>query len=111
MKKNNINFLTYRFGALMAANFLLIIGLLGCRKDHFSYQEQNRQVLAYEMMKQDTSLSFAVAALEKANLAPTLNTYGPFTFFAPDNNAFRKFFISKGKTGLKVAFPFLLWLL
>ena len=100
MKKNNINFLTYRFGALMAANFLLIISLLGCRKDHFSYQEQNRQVLAFEMMKQDTSLSFAVAALEKANLAPTLNTYGPFTFFAPDNNAFRKFFISKGKTGL-----------
>lgn len=78
-----------------------LVAVYGCKKDHFSYQEQNRAVLAYEMMKQDTSISIAVAALEKANLAPTLNTYGPFTFFAPDNNAFRKFFASKGKKGLE----------
>lgn len=73
----------------------------GCHKDDFSYQEQTRQVLAYEMFKEDTSLSIVVEALAKAKLDASLNTYGPFTFFIPDNNAFRKFFVSKGKTGIK----------
>lgn len=100
MKKNYINPLSLGFGTWATSLFIVIIAMLGCKKDHFSYQEQNRAVLAYEMMKQDTSISIAVAALEKSNLAATLNTYGPFTFFAPDNNAFRKFFASKGKKSL-----------
>ncbi len=33
-------------------------------------------------------------------MSATLNTYGPFTFFIPDNNAWRKFFASKGKAKL-----------
>src|SRR5215207_6638457 len=73
----------------------------GCHKDDFSYQEPTRQVLAYEMFKEDTSLSIVVEALAKAKLDASLNTYGPFTFFVPDNNAFRKFFASKNKSGLK----------
>ncbi len=81
----------------LAAIFLMI---QGCKKDAFSFQEQNRSVLAYEMMKQDTSLSLLVKALEKANLASTLNTYGPFTLFAPNNAAFKKFFVAKGKNSL-----------
>jgi uncharacterized surface protein with fasciclin (FAS1) repeats len=90
-----------KFGFVtMVIAIVLMAGMQACKKEHFSYQEQNRSVLAYEMMKEDTSLSIFIAALEKANLAPTLNTYGPFTIFAPDNNAFRKFFASKGKTGL-----------
>ena len=100
MKKNYNNLV--RTGlAFMATIFLLVLTLLGCKKDPFSYQEQNRAVLAYEQMKTDTSLSTFVAALEKGNLAATLNTYGPFTLFAPDNNAFRKFFASKGKKSLE----------
>lgn len=79
----------------------MMLVMQSCKKDHFSYQEQTRSVLAYEQMKADTTLSIAVAALEKANLAATLNTYGPFTFFAPDNKAFRKFFAAKGKSGLE----------
>jgi uncharacterized surface protein with fasciclin (FAS1) repeats len=75
--------------------------LQGCHKDDFSYQEQTRQVLAYDMLKEDTSLSIVVEALAKAKLDASLNTYGPFTFFVPDNNAFRKFFANRGKTGLK----------
>lgn len=90
--------------ACLKAMATVVIGLLvvlqSCKKDPFSFQEQDRAVLAYEMMKQDTSLSIAVEALEKSNLAPTLNTYGPFTFFAPNNSAFRKFFAAKGKSSL-----------
>jgi uncharacterized surface protein with fasciclin (FAS1) repeats len=72
-----------------------------CHKDDFSYQEQTRQSLAFEKFKEDTSLSIAVEALEKSKLDASLNTYGPFTFFIPDNNAFRKFFAAKGKGGIK----------
>jgi uncharacterized surface protein with fasciclin (FAS1) repeats len=71
-----------------------------CKKDSFSYQEQLRQVLAFDMLQQDTSLSISVQALEKTKMSATLNTYGPFTFFIPDNNAWRKFFASRAKTKL-----------
>jgi len=99
MKELNFKLLNFWSLAVVAV-LLLFIGTQSCKKPAFSYQEQTRSVLAYEQMKQDTSLSIAVAALEKANLAPTLNTYGPFTFFAPDNKAFRKFFQAKGKSSL-----------
>jgi uncharacterized surface protein with fasciclin (FAS1) repeats len=99
MKQNNINLLLFGSGTMVVI-LLAVIGMQGCKKEGFSYQEQVRQKLAYDMLKQDTSLSIAVEALEKANIAPTLNTYGPFTFFAPDNSAFRKFFISNNKTSL-----------
>jgi uncharacterized surface protein with fasciclin (FAS1) repeats len=86
---------------LAIMSFIFISVLQACHKDGFSYQEPVRQVLAYDMLKEDTSLSIAVEALAKAKLDASLNTYGPFTFFIPDNNAFRKYFVSKGKTGLK----------
>lgn len=100
MKKNNIYRFRFIAGIMVMAVLLIMIGIAGCKKDAFSYQEQTRQQLAYDKLKEDTSLSLAVQALEKAGIAPTLNTYGPFTFFAPDNNAFRKYFAAKGKTGL-----------
>ena len=99
MKELNFKFL--KLAALvLLGTLLVVIGTQGCKKPAFSYQEQVRSVLAYEQMKQDTSLSIAVAALEKANIAATLNTYGPFTLFAPDNKAFRKFFAAKGKSSI-----------
>lgn len=79
---------------------LMVCTFMACTKDDFSYQEQNRQVLMLDQIKMDTSLSIAVQALEKAKMASTLNTYGPFTFFAPDNNAFKKYFKNLGKSGI-----------
>jgi uncharacterized surface protein with fasciclin (FAS1) repeats len=99
MNKNKISLERSGFSIVVSA-IALLFSLQGCKPDNFSYQEQNRSVLAFEKMKEDTTLSIAVAALEKSNLAPTLNTYGPFTLFAPDNNAFRKFFVKKGKRSL-----------
>jgi uncharacterized surface protein with fasciclin (FAS1) repeats len=79
----------------------MLAGMQGCKKDGFSYQEQLRQVLAFDMLQQDTSLSMAVQALELTKMSTTLNTYGPFTFFIPNNNAFRKYLVDKGKTKLE----------
>lgn len=58
------------------------------------------QLQLVDYMQKDTSLTLAVQALEKAGLASTLNTYGPFTFFAPDNQAFRAYFKQRGVKGL-----------
>jgi uncharacterized surface protein with fasciclin (FAS1) repeats len=90
----------------MNKNIVLTIGcyivliVTACKRDNFSYQEQLRQVLAFDILQQDTSLSISVQALEKTKMSATLNTYGPFTFFIPDNNAWRNFFASKAKTKL-----------
>lgn len=100
MKKYKTHLIIPATGILVTVISVILVGIQGCKKEPFSYQEQVRQVLAYDMLKEDTSLSIAVQALEKAKIAPTLNAYGPFTFFVPDNNAFRKYFATKGKTGL-----------
>lgn len=49
----------------------------------------------YQMVSADTSLSFLTAAIQLSTPFPdtlkiTLATGGPFSFFAPDNDAFRK---------------------
>jgi uncharacterized surface protein with fasciclin (FAS1) repeats len=101
MNKNKFNPAGNWLSIMLATlGFVILAGMQGCKKDHFSYQEQERQVLTFDMLQQDTSLSIAVAALERTKMSATLNTYGPFTFFIPDNNAFRKYFNSKGKTKL-----------
>ncbi|MFD2162719.1 fasciclin domain-containing protein [Paradesertivirga mongoliensis] len=69
-------------------------------QESFSFQELDRQKMMLEEIKQDTSLSIAIQALEKAKIAPILNTYGPFTFFAPDNTAFRKYIKARGKNSI-----------
>jgi uncharacterized surface protein with fasciclin (FAS1) repeats len=79
---------------------LSIIGFYGCKNNSLSYMVATRNQLMMDVIRQDTSLSIVVKALDKANLSATLNTYGPFTFFAPDNNAFRQYFKNKGKTSL-----------
>lgn len=89
-----------RWAKLVACVVLISIAITACHKDDFSYQEQTRSIQMLDAIRKDTSLSIAVQALEKTGIAATLNTYGPFTFFAPDNNAFRTFFKNQGKKGL-----------
>ncbi|MEJ7559028.1 MAG: fasciclin domain-containing protein [Pedobacter sp.] len=100
--KENIkrNRLTFGISKLIILAAVLLF-VNGCRKENtLSFQEPKRQTLMLDILKQDTSLTMAIAALEKAKMAPTLNTYGPFTFFVPDNNAFKKYFKNIGKKSL-----------
>lgn len=95
--------LEYRFKNTPLSLICLIVMLLfmeACNDDHFSFQEQKRQVLMMEELKKDTSLSTFVDALERTNVSALLNTYGPYTVFAPDNNAFKKYFVNNGKKSL-----------
>ena len=85
------------------AKIILVIlagAVASCERDAFSYQEKTRVFQMMDMLRADTSLSMAVEALDKAKLSGTLNTYGPFTFFAPDNNAFRAYLKNVGKTSI-----------
>lgn len=79
----------------------LLAILCSCGKDPFSFQDQNRQVLMLDQIRQDTSLSIAVTALDLAKMSGALNTYGPFTFFAPNNAAFKKYIRNQGKQSIK----------
>jgi len=117
--KSNINYSLYTqrpaIGVIVFA--MLVLFIQGCKKNlNFSYQVQDRKVLMFDMLKTDSSMSIAVAALQRAKksgpdstktgqnsltLASTLDSYGPYTFFAPDNNAFRKYFAVRGKKGLE----------
>ncbi|MCS3795045.1 fasciclin domain-containing protein [Niastella sp. OAS944] len=86
-------------------NHILLVILVsvaaGCNKhEDTSYQEKDRLYQMMDMLRADTSLSITVEALDKARLSGTLNTYGPFTLFAPDNNAFRSYLKNVGKAGI-----------
>jgi uncharacterized surface protein with fasciclin (FAS1) repeats len=85
-------------------NYIVLIILLGvvagCKREDLSFQEKNRLFQMMDMLRTDTSLSIMVEALDKAQLSGTLNTYGPFTLFAPDNNAFRSYMKNVGKTSI-----------
>lgn len=100
MKKNNLVTTVKKMKYLFL--FLLpVFAIESCNKKvDFSYQVQTRQVLMFDQLSQDTSLSILVAGLTRTKLSAVLNSYGPYTLFAPDNNAFRKYFALKGKTGL-----------
>lgn len=88
-------------GAIFSMIVLAVLVVLNaCQKEEFSFQEQDRSVLMMDMLRKDTSLSLTVEALDITKMASTLNTFGPFTFFAPDNNGFKKFLRNAGKTSL-----------
>lgn len=100
MKYDNKNCWARLAGTVKMILLILTGVISACQKEEFSYQEQVRKVLMMDMIRQDTSLSLAVQALDKAKLSGTLNAYGPFTFFVPDNNAFRKYIKNVGKSSL-----------
>ena len=79
---------------------LLVITLNACVKDDFRYLLADNQVQMVDAMRKDTTLTLSVQALEIAKLAPAINSYGPYTFFAPDNQAWRNYFKQVSKNGL-----------
>lgn len=100
MKLFTINRLPLR-GSTVKIMLIILAGIFaGCQHEDLSFQQQNRTVMMMTMLRQDTSVSIAVQALDKAGMSGTLDTYGPFTIFIPDNKAFRTYFKNIGKTGI-----------
>ncbi len=82
--------------------FLIIVTLFSCKRNEFSgtlnLQANNKSILA--LLKNDTTFSILLQALDTTRISGLLNVYGSTTLFAPTNDAFRKYFQRKGKASL-----------
>ncbi len=101
MKLFNLHRFPFKFLTVQVMLIVLVSAFVGCKEEEeFSFQEQTRKIMMMDGLRADTSVSIAVQALDKAGISATLNTYGPFTLFLPDNKAFRSYFKNIGKTGI-----------
>jgi uncharacterized surface protein with fasciclin (FAS1) repeats len=74
------------------AGCLLLALVTGCRKDNLipPVDRTTTPRMMGAFIENNYDLSILAAALKKTGLLDTLNQGGPFTLFAPDNNAFNK---------------------
>ncbi len=72
------------------------LGFTSCSKDEDTPAEKN----LVQVAQADNQFSTLVAALQKAGLVSTLEGTGPFTVFAPTNDAFNALFAQLGVSGL-----------
>ncbi|MCY7359086.1 MAG: fasciclin domain-containing protein [Rudanella sp.] len=73
------------FNQLTLAVALLVLTLAGCKKD-----DPAAPTTIVDIASGDARFTTLVAALQKADLVTTLKGTGPFTVFAPTNDAFTK---------------------
>lgn len=86
---------------LLKIGFALLVitatlGFTSCSKDEDTPAEKN----LVQVAQADNQFSTLVAALQKAGLVSTLEGTGPFTVFAPTNDAFNALFAQLGVSGL-----------
>ncbi|WP_125719286.1 fasciclin domain-containing protein [Flavobacterium ustbae] len=83
---------------LIALIAIISIVSISCNNDDDNAPEKTKTITA--IAKASPDLSSLVAALEKADLATTLNSSGSFTVFAPTNTAFNAFLTANGYADL-----------
>ncbi len=84
---------------LIALLALIAFTGISCNNDDDDDDAQQSQTIV-TIAKANPNLSSLVAALEKADLATTLNSSGSYTVFAPDNTAFSAFLSANGYANL-----------
>src|SRR4030042_3034966 len=100
MMKKLITHITVLMILLAMASVSLIIG---CREeipDEVFFEEDELLISDYLGEHQD-KYSTLIKVLEITDLKNTLNAYGHYTFFAPDNNAFSDFCTRMGKNSVE----------
>lgn len=82
---------------------LLVIISPGCKKDNFSevFFEEDELLISDYLEEHEEDFSTMIRVLEVTGLKATLNAYGHYTFFVPDNQAFENFCIEKGKASVE----------
>ncbi|MDB4303315.1 fasciclin domain-containing protein [Desulfosarcina sp.] len=84
--------------------FAMMIFLASCSEDddnNVEPQVQPTQKSIVEIATSDDNFSILVDALSKADLVTALNGDGPFTVFAPTNDAFEMLFETLGVNGIE----------
>jgi transforming growth factor-beta-induced protein len=74
--------------------------LSSCEDDDSTSEENMNQKSVVQIASDDDSFSILVEALTKADLVSTLEGEGPFTVFAPTNEAFENLFATLGVNGI-----------
>ena len=83
---------------LIALLALIAFVSISCNNDDDDSSQQPQTIVS--IAKANPNLSSLVAALEKADLATTLNSSGSYTVFAPTNTAFSAFLTANGYANL-----------
>ncbi|MFO7932669.1 MAG: fasciclin domain-containing protein [Bacteroidales bacterium] len=96
MKKRSI------YGSLILVHLFVLSGLIltTCEEEPVEkvfFEEDELLISAYLEEHRD-DYSSLIHVLELADLKSTLNAYGHYTFFAPDNSAFDSFLEQQGKS-------------
>jgi transforming growth factor-beta-induced protein len=76
----------------------LAVGFTSCSKDDDSETPAAKNIVQVAMS--DNQFSILASAIEKAGLKSTLEGAGPFTVFAPTNDAFNALFTQLGVSGI-----------
>ena len=77
--------------------------LMSCQEEEpveLFFEEEELLISAY-LEEHSEEFSSLIGVLEITNLKTTLNAYGHYTFFAPDNDAFDKFLAENGKSSIE----------
>jgi uncharacterized surface protein with fasciclin (FAS1) repeats len=77
--------------------------LVSCREEEpveLFFEEEELLISAY-LEEHSEEFSTMIRVLEMTNLKTTLNAYGHYTFFVPDDDAFDKFIAEQGKSSVE----------
>lgn len=86
--------------ALATFAIVATVSFTSCSKDEENETPMPAAKNIIQVAQSDNQFSILVAAIEKAGLASTLESTGPFTVFAPTNEAFNALFSQLGVSGL-----------
>jgi transforming growth factor-beta-induced protein len=92
-----------KFRLLLVIGMIAMLGLTSCENDDDDNGNETPQMeeqTIVDVASSDDSYSTLVAALQKADLVSTLQGDGPFTVFAPTNEAFNNLLQELGASSL-----------
>jgi len=90
-----------KFRLLVVIGMIAMLGLASCEtEDEENETPEPNQETIVDVASSDDTYSTLVAALQKADLASTLQGDGPFTVFAPTNEAFANLLQDLGVSSL-----------
>ena len=87
----------------LVSGLILLFLISGCETELGEVFRDPTNELVYSYLKLEDNIdefTILVEAMDKSGLAGMLNSYGTYTFFAPDNDGFNRYFELKGVSGL-----------
>jgi uncharacterized surface protein with fasciclin (FAS1) repeats len=93
----------YILPVLILTVMISVLAIISCRDDipDEIFFEEDELLISDYMEEHPDKYSTLIKVLEITDLKRTLNAYGHYTFFAPDNNAFSEFCSQAGKNSVE----------